>query len=117
MTSIKDLPPAEQEHIKQMQNLNAQLQTIRQQIEVSQTRITELKSTLKEIEDLDEGDELFKTVGQVMFKTTVGKVKSDFTEELELLDLKMNSLKSREDKMKTQYTEMNKTLASQLNIQ
>ena len=52
-----------------------------------------------------------------MFKTTVGKVKSDFTEELELLDLKMNSLKSREDKMKTQYTEMNKTLASQLNIQ
>ena len=100
-----------------MQNLNAQIQTIRQQIEVSQSRISELKGTLKEIESFGEGEELYMTVGQVMFKTSAGKVKADFKEELELLELKNNSLKGREEKMKNQYTEMNKNLANQLNIQ
>lgn len=100
-----------------MQNLNAQIQTIRQQIEVSQSRISELKGTLKEIESFGEGEELYRTVGQVMFKTSAGKVKADFKEELELLELKINSLKGREEKMKNQYTEMNKNLANQLNIQ
>ena len=100
-----------------MQNLNAQIQTIRQQIEVSQSRISELKGTLKEIETFGEGEELYRTVGQVMFKTSAGKVKTDFKEELELLELKINSLKGREEKMKNQYTEMNKNLANQLNIQ
>ena len=90
-----------------MQNLNAQIQTIRQQIEVSQSRISELKGTLKEIESFGEGEELYRTVGQVMFKTSAGKVKADFKEELELLELKINSLKGREEKMKNQYTEMN----------
>ena len=116
MSSINDLPPAVQEQLKQMQTLQTQIQTLRQQIEVSQNRISELKGTLKEIETFSEDEELFKTIGQVMFKTTAGKVKSDFSEELELLELKINSLKNKEEKMKTQLNEMNKTIANQLNI-
>ena len=117
MSSINDLPPAVQEQIKQMQNLQNQLSTFRQQIEISQSRMSELKGTLKEIEAFSEEEELFKTVGQVMFKTTVGKVKKDFAEEMELLELKTNSLKSKEEKIKTQLTDLNKSLASQLNVQ
>ena len=116
MSSINDLPPAVQEQLKQMQNLQTQIQTLRQQIDVSQNRMSELKGTLKEIEPLTDEEELFKTVGQVMFKTTVGKVKTDFQEELELLELKLNSLKNKEEKWKTQLNEMNKSIANQLNI-
>lgn len=116
MSSINDLPPAVQEQLKQMQTLQTQIQTLRQQIDVSQNRVSELKGTLKEIENFSEDEELFKTVGQVMFKTNAGKVKSDFSEELELLELKINSLKNKEEKWKTQLTEMNKSIANQLNI-
>ena len=117
MSSINDLPPAVQEQLKQMQNLQTQIQTVRQQIDISQSRMSELKGTLKEIENFSEEEELFKSVGQVMFKINAGKVKTDFKEELELLELKINSLKSKEDKWKTQLTEMNKSITNQLNIQ
>ena len=47
MSSINDLPPAVQEQLKQMQNLQTQIQTVRQQIDISQSRMSELKGTLK----------------------------------------------------------------------
>lgn len=117
MSSLNDLPPAVQEQLKQMQTLQTQIQALRQQIDVSQSRMSELKGTLKEIESMNEEEELFKSVGQVMFKTTAGKVKTDFSEELELLELKINSLKKKEESWKNQLTEMNKSITSQLNLQ
>lgn len=117
MSSYNDLPADVQEQIKQMQNLQTQISTFSRQIEISQSRMNELKSTLKEIDPLKDEDELFKTVGQVMFKTTVIKVKSDFQEELELLELKLKSMRGKEEKLKTQLTELNKSVTTRLNIQ
>lgn len=116
MSSYNDLPPAVQEQLKQMQTLQTQIQALRQQIDISQNRMSELKGTLKEIDPLNENEELFKSVGQVMFKTTVGKVKNDFSEELELLELKLNSLKKKEETWKSQLTEMNKSITNQLQM-
>ena len=116
MSSINDLPPAVQEQLKQMQTLQTQIQALRQQIDFSQNKMNELKGTLKEIEPLSEEEELFKTVGQVMFKTTVGKVKSDFSEELELLELKLNSLKKKEESWKNQLNDLNKSITNQLQM-
>jgi prefoldin beta subunit len=117
MSSYNDLPPEIQEKIKQMQNLQNQLQALRQQLDVSQSKVNELKGTLKEIESFEDSEELFKTVGQVMFKTTVGKIKAEFGEDLELLELQIKTLKNKDEKWKAQLNEMNKSITSQLNLQ
>jgi len=117
MSSFKDLPPAVQEQIKQMQNLQTQIQTIKSQMELSQGRLNEIKTTLKEITDLGDEEQLFKSVGQVMFTSKAGKIKSELNEELELIELKINSLKKQEERGKNQLNELNKTITNQLNIQ
>lgn len=68
---------------------------------------------LKEIESLNEEEEQFKNVGQIMFKTTAGKDNRDLNKELELLGFKINFLKKKEESWKNELNEKNKSITNQ----
>lgn len=113
--SYNDLPPEVQEKLKQMQNLQTHVQAVASQVNVTQNKISEFKSTLKELEGVTDEDTLYKNVGQVMFSTKASIVKKELADELELLDLTINKLKKQEENGRNQLNELNKLVSSQLN--
>ena len=115
--ALRNLSPEIQEKIKQLQNLQNQLQAIGSQIDFSQGRVNEHKSTLKELEGVTDDVKLYKNVGQIMFSSTASSIRKELSEELELFDLNLNRLKKQEEQTKKQLTELNsylnKVVASQ----
>ena len=108
--SLKNFPPEVQEKIKQMQSLQNQLQALNSQIEISQNRMNEHKSTLKELEGVTDDVKLYKNVGQIMFSSSASLVRKELGDDLELLELKLNTLKKQEEKVRNQLNELNSFL-------
>jgi prefoldin beta subunit len=108
--SFKNLSPEIQEKIKQLQNLQNQLQALNSQIDVTQGRYNEHKATLKELENVSDNVKLYKSVGQIMFSSNVTQTKKELSEEMEILELQLKTLKKQEEKTRNQLNELNQYL-------
>ncbi|MHA2363131.1 MAG: prefoldin subunit beta [Candidatus Hodarchaeales archaeon] len=111
--TFRDIPPAVQEQLQKLQDLQNQVQTLRIQLDANQREFSEIKGTLKEIEGLNDDDELYKTVGPIFFKNSVKKVRFELNERIEFIELKINSLKKQEERSKKHLDELNKTISLQ----
>ncbi len=114
MATQNDLPEETKKQIAQLQNMQNQIQTLRIQRDANQREFSEIKATLKEIENHDDDNELYKSIGPVFFKTTAKKTREEFKDRVELLELKINSLKKQEERTKTQLTELNDAISLQI---
>ena len=114
MSLQRDLPPEVEEKIATMQNLQNQLQSLRIQLEANQRELTEIKSTLKEIENHEEEEELYKSVGSIFFKTTAKKARDEFNDRLEVLERRNTRLKEQDSRSKNQLEELNKEVSMQI---
>lgn len=113
----QEIPPEVQEQIQKLQGLQNQVQSIRAQVDSLQRQLNEDKATLKEIEGLNEEVELYKAVGRVMFKSTVKQVRTEISDEVELLELKVGTLKKQEERSRKQFEELNTKLSQQIGNQ
>lgn len=115
--SMKNFSPEIQEKIKQLQTLQNQLQSINSQLDITRGRFNEHKTTIKELDNVSEDAKIFKSVGQVMFSSTVPDVRKELGDEMELLELKLNTLKKQEEKTRTQLNELNQYLSQVISSQ
>ena len=114
MATQNELPEETKKQIAQLQNMQNQIQTLRIQLDANQREYSEIKATLKEIENHDDDDELYKSIGPVFFKTTTKKAREEFKDRQELLEIKIDALKKQEERSKTQLTELNDTISLQI---
>ncbi|MFV2014463.1 MAG: prefoldin subunit [Candidatus Heimdallarchaeota archaeon] len=91
----RSITPEQQAEIQQLQNMSQQLNTLQQNYLQLESKKRELERTLAAIKDLDDGSEIYRSSGQVLFKTTVSKAKSDLTEEFELLEVRVSKSKKQ----------------------
>lgn len=82
--------------LQEIQMLEQTLQSLLFQKQAFQMEISETKSASKEIEN---SDEVFKIIGQLMMKTDPKKVKQDLASKEKLLDLRMKSLEKQESEL------------------
>ncbi len=91
----RSITPEHQAEIQRLQNMSQQLNTLQQNYLQLESKKRELEKTIASIKDLDDESEIYRSSGQVLFKTTVSKVKSSITEEFELLELHVSKSKKQ----------------------
>ncbi len=105
MKEVK-LPPALQQQILQLQQLQEQLQVIVNQRMQLELQIKDTENAIKEVEALDENAEIYKSIGGILVKTTKNKVLEELKEKKELLDIRLKSLQKQEEKLQIKLKEM-----------
>lgn len=91
----RSITPEQQAEIQQLQNMSQQLNTLQQNYMQLESKKRELEKTIASIKDLDDEAEIYRSSGQVLFKTTVTKARSSITEEFELLEVRVSKSKKQ----------------------
>ncbi|SRR3990167_2148893 len=80
---------------REIQFLEQNLQNILFQKQAFQIELSEIKESLKELEN--SRDEVFKVIGQIMVKSDSSKIKDEFMKSLKILELRIKTLEKQED--------------------
>lgn len=97
--SRPQLNPQQQQELQRLQQMSQQLSQMNQQYIQLQGRQRELKKTLDALENIAADAEIYRSVGQLMFKTEAGKTKTELEEELELLEVRVKKSGNQVDQL------------------
>ena len=90
---------SEQEHyFGQLQMHSQQLQNIMMQKQALSMRSRELEKAIEEAKD---STEIYRTIGPILVKVEKNKIEKELEEEKEEIDIKLKSLESQEDRIKS----------------
>jgi prefoldin beta subunit len=113
----EELPPQLQDQINRFQQLKAQVQMITQQRQQIELQLRETEEALKELEKIDAGTPIYKSVGALLIKT---KSKSDIKKELttnkESLELRKTTLEKQESRSQEKLTELQSKIKNALDL-
>ena len=103
MNGMKISPEAQQTLIE-LQTFQQQMQTVILQKESLSIQNMEIEKALEELEKT-EHDEVFKTVGPVLIKSTRKALTEELKEKQETIDVRLKSLQKQEDRIKEKLKE------------
>lgn len=112
--AIRDLPPDIQEQLQRFQQLEQTNRSIQYQLETIKSSLNETEVTLKALEGLSPEDEIFKSVGKVMFKIQVSKVREELEDKKEILELRKITYEKQEKKSKQDLEAIQKDLQQKI---
>ena len=91
--------------ISKLQMLEQRLQSFAMQKQSFQTQSMESDNALKEI---DNSDDTYKVVGNVMISVDKAKLKEELTSKKEMADMKISNLEKEEGKLREEASELQK---------
>ncbi len=69
-------------------------------------KLKEVERALKEIEKLDEGNDVYKSIGSILVKTDKEKLKEELMDKKETLEIRLKTLQRQEEKLVSKLKEM-----------
>ncbi|NJE01175.1 MULTISPECIES: prefoldin subunit beta [unclassified Thermococcus] len=111
---MQNIPPQVQAMLGQLESYQQQLQLVIQQKQKVQLELTEAKKALEEIEKVDDGATIYKTVGTLIVKTEKGKAVEELKEKVETLEVRLNALERQEKKLNEKLKELTAQIQSAL---
>lgn len=112
--AIRDLPPDVQEQIQRLQQLEQSTRTIQYQLETIKASLNETEATLKALEGLPDDEKVYKSVGKVMFKEKVSKIREELEDKKEILELRKITYEKQEKRTKQDFESTQKALQQKL---
>ncbi len=104
-----------QEEIAKAQQLQQQLQMIMSQKQQLEVKSKDLERALDEINRLEEETPVYKEVGEILVQVeNKEELISDLEEDKESTDVRLKSLKSKEEKLRDQFKDIQEKLSSQM---
>ncbi|HDN50648.1 MAG TPA: prefoldin subunit beta [Thermoplasmatales archaeon] len=103
---FEDLPPQVQNQLKQMQQLQQQLEMLVQQRLQLDVRLRETENALEELNKLEDGSLIYKTIGNLIIKADRETVLKELQEEKESSELRKKTLEGQETKIKEKLEEL-----------
>ena len=100
-----------QDKIQKLQMIEQGMQNFLMQKQQIQSQLVEVESALKEIENTEES---YKIVGNIMVKTDKETLKKDLTAKKEVLDLRIKSVEKQEKEMKDKADSMQSEVMNNL---
>ena len=91
----RNFTPEQQAEIQQLQNMSQQLNTLQQNYMQLESKKRELDRTLSSIKDLDDESEVYRSAGQILFKTNISLTRTSLNDEIELLDVRVTKSKKQ----------------------
>ncbi len=111
---MQNIPPQVQAMLGQLESYQQQLQLVIQQKQKVQLELTEAKKALEEIEKVDDGTTIYKTVGTLIVKTDKAKAVEELKEKVETLEVRLNALERQEKKLNEKLKELTAQIQSAL---
>ncbi|MFX1252338.1 MAG: prefoldin subunit beta [Promethearchaeota archaeon] len=112
--AIRDLPPEIQEQIQRLQQLEQSTRTIQYQLESIKASLNETEATLKALEGFPDDEKVYKSVGKVMFKEKVSKIREELEDKKEILELRKITYEKQEKRTKQDFESTQKALQQKL---
>ncbi len=111
---ISKLPPYVQERLLRFQQLQQTLQTVLTQKNQVELELTEIEQALTELQKLENGTIIYKSIGSLLVEAKKGDVTDDLKNRKELLNTRITVLGKQEERLRGQLKELQSKLQKDL---
>ena len=108
------LPPAVQERLMRLQQLQQTLQSVLTQKQQVELELLEVDQALGELEKTADDGVIYKSVGSLLIKSEKPKVTDELKEKKELSNMRISVLGKQEERLRTQIKDLNEKLQKDL---
>jgi len=108
------LPPAIQERLLRLQQLQETLQTVLTQKQQLEVELLEVDQALAHLEKSTDDAVIYKSIGSLLIKTDKVKVSSELKERKELASMRVSVLSKQEERLRSQLKELQEKLQKDL---
>ena len=109
---------AEQEDIQKeiirLQNFERQMQAVMMQKQQIQIQLGEIGLALEELGKAKGDEEVYKTIGNVMIKSSAKDATADLEEKKKLMESRMKTLEGQEEKLRAELVRLQKKLQEEM---
>ena len=108
------LPPAIQERLMRLQQLQETLQTVLTQKQQLEVELLEVDQALSQLEKTVDDTMIYKSIGSLLIKTEKEKVTTELKERKELANMRVSVLSKQEERLRNQLKELQEKLQKDL---
>ncbi|MBS7653564.1 MAG: prefoldin subunit beta [Candidatus Bathyarchaeia archaeon] len=114
MSEETKLPPAVQERLLRLQQLQETLQTVLAQKQQLDLDLLDIDRALGELEKTPDETIIYKSIGSLLIRTDKAKVTSELAERKELTSMRISVLTKQEERLRSQIKELQERLQKDL---
>lgn len=116
MSGSSEIPPQVQNLFAQLQQLKVQIEAVGRQKMQVEALLKDAENALEELGKLDEKSVIYRSVGELMIKAERGVVKSDLSEKKETYGLRSKTLERQEERVQKKYQQLQQQLQEALGV-
>ena len=105
-----DMPQNIQEQLNQFQQVQQQAQSIAMQKQTLTLQINESKKALDELSKTADDQDVYKTAGPLLIKTTKTDSEADLKDSIEMLEIRQKTIEKQEKRITGKLEELKKNL-------
>ncbi|MHA1122877.1 MAG: prefoldin subunit [Candidatus Heimdallarchaeota archaeon] len=106
----KGISPQLEDKIKRYQSLQQQMGSLQQQIQAVKLEQIDIDKALKEIEELPDNEECYRSIGRLLVKSTIKETKVKLVEQKDLYDTRVKLAEKSYEKIKKQFEGLEKEI-------
>lgn len=99
-----------QEQLNQFQQVQQQAQAIGMQKQTVEIQINESKKALDELSKTDDNQDVYKTAGPLLIKTSKAESETDLKDKMEMLELRKKTIEKQEKRITGKLEELQTNL-------
>ncbi len=103
---FEDLPPQVQNQLRQLQQLQQQLEMVVQQRLQIDAKIRDTEIALEELNKIEEEAKVYKSVGNLIIRANKEKLIKELNDDKETLQIRKKTLESQESRLKEKIEEL-----------
>ena len=105
-----DIQQNVQEQLNQFQQVQQQAQSVAMQKQTVNLQINESKKALDELSKTSEDQEVYKTAGPLLIKTTKDETESELKDNIEMLEIRQKTIEKQEKRISSRLEELQASL-------
>lgn len=109
-----ELPPQVQNQLAQLQQLQQQAQALLSQKNQIELLKKETEGAIKELESSPDDAVVYKSVGELLFKSDKANLLTELKERSDLLDLRVKTVTKQEERIQGRFTQLQDQLRQSL---
>ncbi|MGV8125931.1 MAG: prefoldin subunit beta [Methanothrix sp.] len=105
-----ELPPQIQNQLAQLQQLQQQAQAVMTQKAQIEGLIRETEAALKELEKSPDDAIIYKSVGELLFKSEKPKLLEELKERKDMMDIRLKTMAKQEERIQGRFNQLQEQL-------
>lgn len=101
-----NLPPEAQEKLEELRDLQGTAQQLAIQKSTAETQLAETEQALDQLDDIDEGTEMYEEVGQLLVETEYDAAVEKLESRQSSLERRIQALERQEERIENQFEQL-----------